>query len=444
MARRVAVIGGGWAGLSAAVAATQAGHHVTLFEMAAQLGGRARRVTHSPELALDNGQHILIGAYRETLALMRRVGADPDHLLLRRPLALVGPDGDGLRLGPGAPALAFARAVLARRGWPLNERIGLLLAALRWRLSGFTAETHMTVAELTRGLSPQLQATLIEPLCVAALNTSAAQASAGVFLRVLRDALFSGPGSADLLLPRAPLSDLLPDPAARWLGAAGADLRCGRRAMALMPRPAGWQLDGEDFDAVVLACSAPEAARLCQAHAPAWAALAQDLAHEPIITVYLRSQGTRLAEPMITLKASSDAPAQFAFDLGALDGGGPRDGLFAFVVSGAREWVERGLAACAEATLRQARLAFSHDWREPPTVLRTLAERRATFVCSPALVRPPTGVAAGLAAAGDYIDGPYPATLEGAVRSGAAAVRWLDRPDSRDPAQAFAMQESTR
>jgi len=444
VARRVAVIGGGWAGLSAAVSATQAGHHVTLFEMAAQLGGRARQVVHSPALALDNGQHILIGAYSQTLSLMRQVGADPDRLLLRRPLALVGPEGEGLRLGPGAPALAFVRAVLARRGWPLRERIGLLTAALRWRLGGFTADPQMTVAELTRGLAPSIQAALIEPLCVAALNTPAARASASVFLRVLRDALFSGPGSADLLLPRVPLSELLPAPAARWLSAAGADLRSGHRAMTLTARPTGWRLDHEDFDAVVLACTAPEAARLCQPHAPAWAGLAQGFEYEPIVTVYLRSPGTRLAQPMTTLVAGANAPAQFAFDLGAIDGAGARDGIFAFVVSGAHDWVERGLEACADATLHQARTVFSREWREAPTVLRTLAERRATFLCSPALVRPPVGVAAGLAAAGDYTEGPYPATLEGAVRSGAAAIRWLGAGASFDQAQAFTMQESAR
>ena len=427
MARRIAVVGGGWAGISAAVTAVESGDRVTLFEMAAQLGGRARQVDHSAELTLDNGQHILIGAYSDTLSLMRRVGADPERLLLRQPLALVDPAGRGLRMKPGPPALAFAAAVLGRRGWALSERVGLLAAALRWRLGGFTAEPATTVTELTRKLSPRIRSELIEPLCVAALNTPAERASASVFLRVLRDALFSGPGSADLLLPRVSLSDLLPAPAARWLASAGADLRCGARAMSLAPHPEGWLINGEAFDAVVVACTAQEAARLCQAHAPRWATLAQSFDYEPIITVYLRSHGTRLAEPMTTLAAGDDAPAQFAFDLGAIDGGGPRDGVFAFVTSGAREWVERGLDVCATATLAQARQEFAHAWQEPPTLLRTLAERRATFLCRPALVRPPVGIAPGLAAAGDYIEGPYPATLEGAVRSGAACVRWLSR-----------------
>ena len=427
MSRRIAVIGGGWAGIAASVAATEAGHQVTLFEMAPQLGGRARRVDHSNDLSLDNGQHILIGAYRDTLSLMRRVGADPDILLRRLPLALVGPDGNGLRLPAGVPMLAFTRAVLGRHGWSLGERLGLLAAAGRWHLMGFEASAQASVADLTRGLSTRVRETLIEPLCVAALNTPAHLASAGVFLRVLRDALFSGPGSADMLLPRVPLSTLVPEPATRWLRSAGADLRCSTRASALTARPESWAVDGEGFDAVVLACTANEAARLCQPFAPAWAAQAKAFDYEPIITVYLRSPGTRLAQPMTALPTHVDAPAQFAFDLGAIDGGGARDGVFAFVVSGARAWVERGLDACAAATLSQARAALAQHWRVPPTLLRTLAERRATFICAPGLARPTTAIAANLAAAGDYVDGPYPATLEGAVRSGAAALASIEQ-----------------
>ena len=417
------MVGGGWAGIAAAVRATEAGHHVTLFEMAPQLGGRARRVDGGAEPALDNGQHILIGAYSQTLALMRRVGADPEALLRRLPMALVDPAGHGLRLPPGAPVPAFVRAVLGYRGWSVAERLGLLGAALRWRLSGFDAGERTTVAELTQGLSPRVRASLIEPLCVAALNTPASHASARVFLRVLRDALFSGPGSADLLLPRVPLSSLLPEPGARWLEAAGATLRCTARANVLTQADAGWHIDGEAFDAAVLACSAAEAARLTLPFAPDWSSQAAAFDYEPIVTVYLRSRGTRLAQPMTALAAGADAPAQFVFDLGAIDGGGSRDGVFAFVVSGARAWIERGLEATAAATLQQAQTAFGPGtWREPPQLLRSLAERRATFLCAPALRRPPTVIAAKLAAAGDYIDGPYPATLEGAVRSGTAAV----------------------
>ncbi len=417
--RSLAVVGAGWAGLAAAVRATEAGHRVTLFDMAPHPGGRARAVEHDG-FVLDNGQHILIGAYRETLALMRSVGADPEVLLDRRPLAVIDAQGYGLALRRGPAVPAFVRAVLALRAWPLSERLALLAAALRWRLGGFRAEQQCTVAELVCGLPERARTTLIEPLCVAALNTPSSQASAQVFLRVLHDALFSGPGAADLLLPRAPLSALLPTPAARWLQQRGARLRWTTRVQQLEPTAeASWRVDGERFDAVLLACSAHEAARLAQPVSASWAQTAAALDYEPIVTVYLRSLGARLPSPMVALHASADAPAQFAFDLGALDRSGARDGVFAFVVSGAKAWVERGLDATAQATLCQAEFAFtSMPWQ----VLRTIAERRATFLCTPALVRPPTLIAPALAAAGDYVDGPYPATLEGAVRSAAQAL----------------------
>jgi hydroxysqualene dehydroxylase len=420
MGRRIAVIGGGWAGISAAVAASEVGHSVTLFEMAPRLGGRARRVDHDDDLALDNGQHILIGAYRETLSLMKRVGVDLDAVLHRRPLTLVDPRGDGLRLPAGAPVQAFVRAVLARRGWSLAERVRLLATALQWRLNGFRAGASDTVAALTRGLSERVRDSLIEPLCVAALNTPAKQASAQVFLRVLRDAMFSEIGAADVLLPRVTLSALLPDPAARW--------RFSTRVVALTARGSGWDIDGEIFDAAVLAASAREAARLVLPISPNWAHQAAAFEYEPIVTVYLRSCGTRLPQAMTMLATNRNAPAQFVFDLGAIDGGGVREGVFAFVISGARAWIERGLEATVEAALRQANCAFPEQtWREPPCLVRVLAERRATFLCTPALSRPSGTIARNLMAAGDYVEGPYPATLEGAVRSGFAASTALFR-----------------
>jgi hypothetical protein len=280
-------------------------------------------------------------------------------------------------------------------------------------MRGFRCDAGLSVADLCAGLPAVLQRDLVEPLCVAALNTPAPRASAQVFLRVLKDALFSGAGSADLLLPRRPLSELLAGPATAWLGER---LRLGRRVQKIDP---GWRVDGEAFDAVVLACTSVEAARLTAELAPAWSATAQGLGFEPIITVYLDSPGSALPAPMLALREGPDAPAQFVFDHGQL-GGAP--GRFAFVVSGAAPWVARG--GCAEAVLAQAQQAL--DWATPPVIDRTLTEKRATFACTPGLARPPARIAPGLWAAGDYIAGPYPATLEGAVRSGRAAAQGLD------------------
>ncbi|MFG6487118.1 hydroxysqualene dehydroxylase HpnE [Roseateles sp. BYS78W] len=405
---KVAVIGGGWAGIAAAVALADAGHDIAVFEMAPQLGGRARSVAGQPDY--DNGQHILIGAYRDSLALMRRLGVDPEQVLKRLPLALPYPGEPGLRLPPGSPLVAFTRGVLAHRGWPLGARLGLLAAAGGWLARGFRCDAALSVAELCAGLPAAVKRDLVEPLCVAALNTPAPQASARVFLRVLKDALFSGPGSADLLLPRRPLSDLLAGPAAAWLGDR---LRLGTRVQAVEP---GWRVDGERFDAVVLACTSVETARLTADVAPAWSATAQGLGFEPIVTVYLHSPGSALPSPMLALREGPDAPAQFVFDHGAL-GGAP--GRFAFVVSGAAPWVARG--GCAEAVLAQA--VRELRWASPPVIDKVLTEKRATFACTPGLVRPPAFIATGLWAAGDYVEGPYPATLEGAVRAGRVAAQ---------------------
>jgi hydroxysqualene dehydroxylase len=393
---------------------------VTLFEMSSQLGGRARAVPVNGH-ELDNGQHILIGAYQATLELMALVGADAAALLHRMPLSLRFPDASGLRLSNGAALPAFVAGVLRCRGWGWRDKLHLLWTAGRWARHGFRCDPTFSVAQLCAKLPKAVRADLIDPLCVAALNTPATSASASVFLRVLHDALFSGPGSADLLLPRGSLDTLLPRPAAAWLKAHGACVRLGARVMNLSTQGHHWSVDDAEFDQVILACSASEAARLCATTAPLWAAQAALLRYEPIITVYVRCDGARLATPMVALHAGDAAPAQFVFDLGALGG---RGGIFAFAVSGARGWVAKGLPATALATLVQAEAAFTKGtWPQPLQLMHVAAEKRATFQCTPGLLRPATQIAPGLLAAGDYVEGPYPATLEGAVLAGRHAAR---------------------
>ena len=122
---------------------------------------------------------------------------------------------------------------------------------------------------------------------------------------------------------------------------------------------------------------------------------------------------------MVALRSGDGQPAQFAFDLGLL---GQHTDLVALVVSGAREWVDRGLPALSASVQRQATAEFPGSFGDVPEVVHTAIERRATFACVPGLARPPMPVAPGLWAAGDYVEGPYPATIEGAVRSGVRAA----------------------
>lgn len=412
---RVAIVGGGWAGLAAAVAATERGHAVTVFEAAGTLGGRARslpvRLPDGGELLLDNGQHILIAAYVETLALMEKLGVRLDDALLRLPLTLRFPDGGGLALPSWPTPLDAAAGVLAARGWSWRDKWSLLRAASGWQRAGFTCAPSASVADLSRELTPRVREELIELLCVAALNTPAERSSGQVFLRVLHDSLFGRGhgrwGGSNLLLPRQDLGRLLPAAALAWLQARGVTVQCGQRVRAIERTPDGWRADGAGFGAVVLACPAPEAARLAAAAAPDWAVRARSLGHEAIATVYATG-GPRLPLPMLALRSGPGAPAQNVFDRSQL--GGPA-GLLAFVVSASVG--DRG--ALAAQVVAQAR---SLGWEVQP--VQTVVEKRATFACVPGLVRPPAQVAPGLWACGDYVEGPYPATLEGAVRSGLA------------------------
>jgi hydroxysqualene dehydroxylase len=448
--RRLAVVGGGWAGLAAAVRATELGADVHLYEAARHWGGRARRLWvrppgHTP-LALDNGQHILIGAYRQTLALMRTVGLEPKTLLQAQPLDLRFADGSGLAVPPWArswPApLDWLAAVATARGWGWADKRSFWVAALRWRWQGFRCPPGWNVEALCKGLTPRVMQDLIEPLCVAALNTPASQASAQVLLTVLQDALL-GPGcppwkASTLLLPTVDLGRLMPDAATQWLLARGAQLHLGQRVGRLIPpdtEDGYWQVDSgacvQAADAVIVATAASDAARLLtnlpSAEAQRWRAQAQALPHEAIATVYLQGvlpHGWPARPPMMALRSGADGPAQYVFWRNALDGRHwPQDwqearhhsALLAFVASACqpdKAALESGVCrqAAEQMGLRQAQ------------VLQTVIEKRATFVCSPGLARAPQRVQAGLWAAGDHVQGPYPATLEGAVRSGLQAA----------------------
>ncbi len=424
MALNLAVVGAGWAGLAAAVRALQAGHQVTVFESARHVGGRARSLEPTVD-SLDNGQHILIGAYTRTLDLMRSVGVDPERVLQRQPLRLAFADGRQFSLPVGPQALAFVRGVWACKAWTAAERWALLRWAAGLGLRGFDCPADLSVDDLCASLPAAVRTMLIDPLCVAALNTPASQASAQVLLRVLKDALLGGRGSADLLLPCVGLDQLLPQPALRWLESHGAHVLLGTTVHELQASDESCRVNGRHFDGVVLACSAASAARLTTTANAGWAATAAALPYEPIITVVLLCPGSRLPSAMTALVESADAPAQFVFDHGAL---GWVPGRFAFVISGAAGWVQKGLAATEHAVLRQAISAFpAGTWAATPTVLQTVAEKRATFRCLPGLQRPGLRVHDRIAAAGDHVAGPYPATLEGAVRSGEAAVHRLTR-----------------
>ena len=420
---RVAVVGAGWAGLAAAVELATAGARPVVFEAGRQPGGRARR-SHLGGRELDNGQHLLIGAYCETLRLMRRVGADPAQCLQRRPLNLHYPAA-GLRLAlPRLPApLHLAAGLLKAQGSAWPEKFAAARFALALRSQAYRLPADRPLADLldAHGQHGALRKGLWEALCIAALNTPPETASAQIFANVLRNSLGGARADTDLLLPAVDLGRLFPDPAAAFIATHGGELRSGSRIDALAPL-----LDDPAFDHVVLAVAPQHASRLLAAHpetAPT-AALLAGYAYEPIGTLYADYPAElRLPAPMLGLPGGlGRGLGQWVFDRGQL---GDAPGRLAFVLSAQGAWND--LADPALAAVLHEELEASLGRRLPrPHWTRSIRERRATFACTPNLPRPTVATALpGLWLAGDYVCADYPATLEGAVRSGVAAARAL-------------------
>jgi len=436
--RHHAVIGAGWAGCAAAVRLAAAGHRVSLFEAARTLGGRARRIDLDGR-TLDNGQHILLGAYRATLALMKEVGVDPGRALLRLPLQMRYPLQAGAEgmdfVAPRLPApWHVAVALLRAKGLAREDKLALARFSTTARWMGWQLHHDCSVAELLERYeqTPRLIRLMWVPLCIAALNTPPERASAQIFLNVLRDSLGARRAASDMLIPRLDLSALLPDATSDYLTRRGSLVRPGVAVGRLSPgnAPGSWRLHDRqgaelgEFSGVVLA-TGPEAAAPLLEGLHDTAAL-RALRYEPITTCYLQyPDALRLPAPFYALADAPERQAwgQFVFDRGQLGG---ESGLLAVVVSAAGQAIADGHAALADGISRQLAADFGLPALASPQWSRVVTEKRATFSCTPGLTRPDnTGLPAGLALAGDYVAGDYPATLEGAVRSGQAAARRL-------------------
>jgi squalene-associated FAD-dependent desaturase len=439
-AQHIAVIGAGWAGCTAAVELTQAGHQITLFEASRQLGGRARRVDID-DAVLDNGQHILLGAYKQSLQMMRKVGIDPEQAMLRLPLQMNYPAGSG--------GMTFSAPRLPA---PLH-----LLVAL-WRASGLQREDKLALARFSsaaRWMDWRLNddcsvSTLLErfdqtdrliqlmwrPLCIAALNTRPEHASAQVFLAVLRDSLGARRSASDMLLPRRDLSSLFPQQAAAFIEERGGSLESGRSIKLVQRDGQQWQLQSSDssqnFDAVVIATPPETAATLLDGSAGAELLSAlRSFAYEPITTCYLQYAGaTRLPQPFFALLDDPDntddgaAWGQFVFDRGQLDP--VQAGLLAVVISASSAAIQDGHQALGSALANQIAAAFKQPQLAQPLWTKVISEKRATFACTPGLARPANDSGLErLMLAGDYTASDYPATLESAVRSGQQAAKEL-------------------
>lgn len=420
----VAVIGGGYAGLAAAVELAHAGTPVTLYESARQLGGRARRVEYRGEI-LDNGQHILLGAYRELLRLLRLVGVDEERALLRIPLRLEFPGHFSLS-APRLPApLHLLHALSTARGLGFSERLAAARFMLALRGRSFCLQDDTSVAQLleSHGQVGALRRYLWEPLCLAALNTPPESASAQVFLNVLRDSFDRRRADSDMLLPRDDASALFPEPAARYIERCGGAVRLATAVRRIAKSGHGYALTTdrgtEDFSHVVCAVPPQRLAALVgdlPELAETMAKVGQ-FAYQPIYSLYLRyPPGVSLPTPLLGLNGGL---AQWVFDLGQL---GRSQGLLEATISAAGAHENLGHDELAQRVHEELCRAFGP--LPQPAWTKIIAEKRATFACVPGLERPPQATPLpGFHLAGDYTAGDYPATLEGAIRSGVAIAR---------------------
>ncbi len=389
--------------MAAAVALAERGIRATVFESGPVPGGRARRI-QSQGNELDNGQHILIGAYTELYRLMGAVGV-PADALLRMPLEIRYAAGFSFRRWPLPAPFGLASGLLTARGIPFAERLGAAKFIAHLRKTNFHLAADMPVTELLgrHQQNGRIAHYLWLPLCVSALNTPPELASANAFLAALRDTLGGEAEASDLLLPRVDLSRLFPEPAAEYVRSHGGEIRLQSPVKDVGALR-------QSFDRVIIAVG-PHQLKTVLPDAP-------EYSYQPIYTCYLQyGERVGLPLPMIGL---ADGLVQWVFDRGALLG---EKGRLACVISAQGDHQQMSLDELATRCHRE--LAAAKLVSEEPGWSRVIAEKRATITCSPGAKAMPVATD-GVCFAGDYTDPEYPPTLEAAVRSGVRAARSIN------------------
>jgi hydroxysqualene dehydroxylase len=432
---RVIVVGGGWAGLSAAVSLARESVPPILIESARQLGGRARALRFGP-FHVDNGQHVLLGAFESVLEMLATLGVSEASVFRRQPLRLLmlGRNGQRIELRTERlPApLHLVTGLLRSTGIPLSARIAalrLLRTIARERIERID---DRSVADFLRERQQPFAAVqaLWQPFCYAALNAPLGRASARLFLRAVQHTFSGRRRHSDLLLPVLDLSACLPRPATDFIESRGGSVRLGTRAHAIEVADGavvGVRVNDTVLvsDHVILATPPEVTVELLRPHAAMAAQVAgfNQLSAQPICTVYLRyAEVVTLERDMVGLL---DAVPQWLFDRGRLTGD---RGLIAAVISGPGPHLRLSNEALIAQVAGDIARCFP-NWPAPIDA-KLVRERRATLAAVPGVdaFRPKHATPIkGLWLAGDYTATGYPSTLEGAVKSGMLCARWILR-----------------
>jgi squalene-associated FAD-dependent desaturase len=413
---KAVVVGGGLAGLAAALELTAEGHELTLLEARPTLGGAVQTLPEregDPSPPPDNGQHIALGCFTAYLDFLEEIGEAGALRRLRLALPVIAEDGSVAEIGTGALKL------LRYRHLSFKGRLAVARAARR--LGALDPEEHdgETFASLLRRLGQSQSAidrfwdVFIRP----ALNLRSEEVSAALAVFTVQTALLGERDASDLLLPTAPLGEVHGEAAGRTLARRGATLRTNARVLSLED-DAAVLVDGEriEGDVFVLALPPAESSRLLGEPAPA-------LEDSPIVSVHLLFDRPILRYPLAALLGSD---AHWVFDRGRLTRHAPERGQYLTVVSsGAPELLElRGrtlvdrIASELTGRLGAAELLWSRVSREPAA---TFAARPGTA----ALRLGPNTARPNVVRAGAWTATGWPATMEGAIRSGRTAARAL-------------------
>ena len=398
---KVAVVGGGLAGLTAALDLADAGADVTLYEARPTAGGAVQTLPAregDPDPPPDNGQHIALGCFTEYVAFLERIGEANGVSRRRLELPVIDEQGRMAVIAPSALALLRYRHV------SFGDRVRILRALARW---GDAGGRTFADALRARGQSELAIDRFWDVFIRPALNLPSAEASGEAGDFTVRTALLGDRRDSDLLLPTAPLGELHGEAAGRALADAGAAVHTGSRVESL---------DELQADAVVVAVPPRESARLLGEPEPA-------LEDSPIVSVHLWFDRELLRHPLAALLESD---AHWVFDRGALTGHRPERGQYLTVVSSGapelmelrgRELVDR-IAGQVTSRLGEAELLWSRVSREPAATIAVRPgseqERRGVQTARPNVTRAGAWTATG-----------WPATMESAVRSGRAAARAL-------------------
>lgn len=439
---RIAVIGAGWAGAACAWQLSQQGHEVTVFESSPTLGGRARRV-QATWGTIDNGQHLLIGAYTQTLELMAALGLAPEQRFHRQELRFQSLDQTfSFGYWPLPAPWHQLGAIWGSRGLGWKDKLALLKLMSHLKKQRWQPPVGQTVAQLLTqcGQSPLLIERLWQPLCIAALNTPINEACAQIFAAVLRDSLGSGRHSTQLLIPLKDMTQLWVQQALQDIpyhtGTPIQKLQYDAQQRLLLFSQKPHHALAQPFDCCVIATQVPPAVRLLQSletstHAQQEVlSTLKEIRFNPIATLYLQPEfAWTLPTPMSMLYEDHARRhyGQWVFNHAALPTSFAQNTI-SIVISDAAALKAQDKATVTAALIEQLQSQLPRGQHPLPPIVDSMliTEQRATFWASPQLKRPKANSPwPGIYFAADWVDSDYPAVLEGAVRSGLSTAKLI-------------------